>query len=109
MNTYKLDIKDLQETDSDKEYLADNFIDKQNRWIDETKAQTALIQVKASSMGSLSYDLPQSIKKSTSENRPRKDSYTCLLMGVTAATHYFNIMTAEQRQVQNTFAPIIIR
>lgn len=96
-------------TKKDSEWLAEDFLEEQNQWVDETKAQTALIQVKASALGSLSYDLPQNIKRSTSENRPRKDSYTCLLMAVTAATHYFNIMSAEQRQLATTFSPIIIR
>lgn len=109
ITSFKLDIKDLQETPTDKDYIASNFLDKQNKWIDETKSQTALIHIKTSALGTLSYDLPQSIKKSTSENRPRKDSYTCLLMGTIAAMHYFNIMSTEQRQIQNTFSPIVIR
>jgi hypothetical protein len=105
INTYKLFG---ERKPDDEKFEADDFLEEQNHWIDETKGQTALIQVKASAMGSLSYDLPISIKKSTSENRPRKDSYTCLLMGATAASYYFNIMGAEERQITSTFAPIII-
>ena len=109
ISNYKLNSSTSSIDTRDVEYLAEDFIEEQNHWIDETKSQTALIQVKASAMGSLSYDLPMSIKRSTSENRPRKDSYTCLLMGVTAAHYYFNIMNAEQRQISATFSPIIIR
>lgn len=96
-------------TKKDAEFAEEDFIEEQNHWIDETKAQTALIQVKATPLGTLQYDLPQSIKRSESENRPRKDSYTCLLMGATAAMHYYNLMYVEERRVSNTFAPIIIR
>lgn len=108
INAYKLkNVKNI--SDKDAEYFEEDFIEEQNHWIDETKSQTALIQVKVSALGNLSYDLPQSVKKSTSENRPRKDSYTCLLMGVTAASYYFNIMSSEERQIQSTFSPIMIR
>jgi hypothetical protein len=35
-----------------------DFIEDQNYWINETKAQVGLIEVKSSALGSLSYDLP---------------------------------------------------
>lgn len=93
----------------DAEFGAEDFLEEQNKWIEETKAQTALIQVKATALGTLQFELPQSIKRSESENKPRRDSYTCLLMGNTAATHYYNIMYAKAIQIQNTFSPILIR
>jgi hypothetical protein len=93
----------------DTDFGAEDFLEEQNRWIEETKAQTALIQVKATPLGTLQYDLPQSIKRSTSENKARRDSYTCLLMGNMAATHYYNIVYSKSAPVSYTFAPIIIR
>lgn len=86
-----------------------DFIEDQNSWIEETKAQTALIQVQATNLGTLQYVLPRTIRTSTSEDRPRRDSYTCLLMGNMAATHYYSVMYAENKPQYNTFAPIIIK
>ncbi len=98
-----------QSSDTERNFDNEDFLENQNSWIEETKSQTALIQIKSTPLGTLQYDLPQSIKRSTSENRPRKDSYTCLLIGATAVTNYFNIMQSEQRQISATFSPILIR
>lgn len=103
-----LDRFDLK-SKKDLEYGGEDFIDEQNHWIDETKAQTALIQVKTTPLGTLQFDLPQSIRRSTSENKPRRDSYTCLLLANMAASHYYNIMYSKAPVISNTFSPIIIR
>lgn len=92
----------------DAEFMGEDFLEEQNKWIEETKAQTALIQVKATAAGHLSFDLPQQIRRSSDENKPRKDSYTCLLLAARGTSHYFNIMNSEPRQLSTTFAPIII-
>lgn len=92
----------------DAEFSSVDFLEEQNSWIEETKGQTALIQVKATALGTLQFELPQSIKKLDSENKPRRDSYTCLLMGNMGATHYYNIMYAKAANISSTFAPIII-
>lgn len=85
------------------------YIEDQNYWIRETKAQVALIQPKATNLGTITFDMPINIKRSTSENRPRKDNYTTLLIGNTTKTHYFNMLFAPKKEVSTTFSPIIIR
>ena len=85
-----------------------DFIEDQNYWIRETKAQVALIQPKATSLGTIQFDMPQNIRRSTSENRPRKDNYTCLLIGNTCKTHYFNLLYTPEKKIQNTFNPIVL-
>src|SRR6266516_3863884 len=86
-----LNIFDLKNK-NDADFAAEDFIENQNYFIDETKSQTALIQVKSTPLGNLMYDLPQPIRRSTDVNRPRKDNYTCLLMACSAMTHYVNII-----------------
>lgn len=86
-----------------------DFIEDQNYFINETKAQVGLIEVKATVLGSLSYDLPQSLRRSDSPNRARKDCYTALLLGNMAASHYYNLMFTPERKIATTFSPIIIR
>lgn len=86
-----------------------DFIEDQNYFINETKAQVGLIEVKATVLGTLQFDLPQSLRRSDSPNRARKDCYTALLIGNMAATHYYNLIFTPKRNVYNTFTPIIIR
>ena len=86
-----------------------DFIEDQNYFINETKAQIGLIEVKASVLGSLSYDLPQSLRRSDSPNRARKDCYTALLLANMATTHYYNLIYTPKKSVATTFSPIIIR
>jgi hypothetical protein len=94
---------------NDSDFAAEDFIEDQNYWIEETKSQTALIQVKATPLGTLQFDLPPSIRRSSSENRPRKDNYTCLLMASMLTSHYYNMVFTPDRVVSNTFVPILIR
>jgi hypothetical protein len=91
----------------DKNFGIEDFIDDKNYWIDETKSQTALIQVKATPLGTLQFDLPQSIRRSDNPNRPRRDCYTCLLMGNMLATHYYSMVYKPEEEA-GTFEPFFI-
>lgn len=86
-----------------------DFIEDQNYWINETKAQVGLIEVKATVLGTLQFDLPQSLRRSNNPNRARKDCYTALLIGNMAATHYYNMVFKEEEQVESTFEPFFIK
>lgn len=94
---------------NDEEFGIIDFIDDQNYFIDETKAQVGLIEVKATVLGTLQFDLPQSLRRSDSPNRARKDCYTALLIGNMSASHYYNLIYTPERAITATFAPIIIR
>lgn len=85
-----------------------DFIRDQDQWVRETKAQVALIEVKATVTGILQYDLPTSLKRSESKNRVRKDHYTTLLLAVYGAKLYWDIMFKESKPTTNTFRPILI-
>ncbi len=86
-----------------------DFIESQDDWIDETKAQIVLIEVKASASGGLTYDLPQNLRQTSGENKYRKDNYTTTLLGCWVSKIYFDLFFAPTDQAQNFFTPFVIR
>jgi len=69
-----------------------DFIDHQAEMINLVKSETALIEVKSTDNGTLTFTLPQSIKRDTSPTRSRRDSYTALLLGCWGLKCYFDMM-----------------
>lgn len=86
-----------------------DFIANQDDFIEQTKRQLALIEVKTTVQGTMQFDLPQHLRRSKSVSRSRKDNYSCLLMGCWASKVYFDMMFTESEPVFTTFEPIIIR
>ncbi len=86
-----------------------DFIGLQDDLINQTKHQLALIEVRASDLGTLKYDLPQSLRRSKNPDRARKDLYTCILMACWGAKCYWDFLFTETKKVQNMFQPVIIR
>lgn len=93
----------------DKIMALQDWIDDQDSWIKETKAQTSLIEVTANSNGVLQYKLPKHLENSEAEGKARKDNYTTLLMATQSAKIYFDMMTAEAKQSYQGFSPVVIR
>lgn len=89
----------------DKDMTVSDMLADQDMWIQQTKDQLSLIEVRASALGTLTYDLPQSMKRDESPNRPRRDHYTCCFMAYYAAKHYFDIMYTEPQKIVSTFDP----
>lgn len=81
-----------------------DFIAEQDDLIQLTKDECALIEVKVSPLGNLTFDLPRSLTRSTSLERARRDNYTTLLMANWAVKCYFDVMTTEDNSMQ-TFTP----
>ncbi len=107
LESFKMPFKPKNKNDTEMELV--DFIAEQDSWIVATKSQVALIEVKASVLGTLQFDLPQNLKRETGPNRPRKDLYTCLLLGAWAARCYFDYLFTPMENEVATFAPIIIR
>lgn len=85
------------------------WIDDQTTWVKDTKAQCAMIEVKASANGTLQYDLPQSVRRNTSSSRIRRDNYTTLLIAAWSAKIYFDLMSMGQVKEKKQMAmPSII-
>ncbi len=87
-----------------------DFIELQDSLIKECKNQISLIEVRSSGTGSsnLTYDLPQSLRRLTSKNRPRRDLYTCCLMGTWAARLYFDLLFTDSRPQNVEYIPRLI-
>lgn len=82
-------------------------IDEQEALVTQTKYQCASIEVKANPKGTLSFDLPQIIKRDTSATRMRRDSYTSLLLGCWGVKCYNDIKKLPPEQFE-TFTPFFI-
>lgn len=98
---------------NDQTYCQTNFIDDQDQWITDTKDQTALIEVKTTALGTLTFDLPQSLRraadKGEGQDRARKDHYTCLLLATWGAKFYYDFTTIEAPSMDYSAMPIIVR
>jgi septal ring factor EnvC (AmiA/AmiB activator) len=90
----------------DELYSISDFLLDQDDWIEQTKRQLALIEVKATALGNYQYDIPSHLKKSKNEKRARRDNYTCLLMAYYGSKHYFDIIGMEEDFGPTTFTPL---
>lgn len=75
-----VDISMLSNHEEIGEMSISQFIDHQDFLLDLTRAECAMIQVKTSALGTIAYDLPQNVKRTSGPNRARKDSYSALLL-----------------------------
>lgn len=84
------------------------FIEDQERLIREVKNECSLIEISQSALGTVSYDLPQNLKRSRSANRPRKDSYSALLLANWCLNLFLKSREMPKDNIQNTFMPILL-
>jgi hypothetical protein len=84
-----------------------DLIEFQDDFVYQTKKQCSLIEVKSTSKGTQSFDLPQHLRRSTSPSRARKDNYTTLMLGNWAIKRYHDMMNIKNES-ETTFAPILI-
>ena len=83
------------------------FIEHQKDMIDLTKAECALIQVSSSAGGTQSFDLPPSLKRQKGIDKPRKDSYSALVLGNWGMNIYYDMMDVPEEKYQG-FTPMFI-
>lgn len=76
---------------------------------EQTKKQLALIEVTATSQGTMRFDLPQHLKRSKSVDRARRDNYTTLLMANWAAKAYLDMVFTPEEKKTYSFKPFVIR
>ena len=110
------DIKYLSEkADSnsvvlDKDAKMIDFLEHQHDMINLTKAECALIQIKTSPQGTQTFDLPDNLKRQTGPNKPRKDSYSALVLGNWMVQIYYDMMSAEAKKpILGGFTPMFIK
>lgn len=83
------------------------FIDNQEVLIKQTKYQAASIEVKTTARGVQSFDLPQIMKRDSSQDRMRRDSYTALMLGTWGMKCYRDIMETSVQSFES-FEPVLI-
>lgn len=86
-----------------------DLIEFQDSLIYQTKKQCSLIEVKTTTTGHQSFDLPQHLKRSTSANKARKDNYTTLMLGAWATKCYYDMTTTKEVKIPKTFTPFMIQ
>ena len=83
------------------------LIEFQDDFVYQTKKQCALIEVKSTSKGTQSFDLPQHLRRSNSPNKARKDNYTTLMLANWGVKRYYD-MIETKIEANDTFVPILI-
>lgn len=84
-----------------------DLIENQDNLIYQTKKQCTLIEVKSTAKGVQSFDLPQHLKRDTTQNRARKDNYTTLMLGNWAVKCYYDLIAVNDNS-NETFMPKMI-
>jgi hypothetical protein len=85
-----------------------SFMEHQEYLMRLVKDECALIEVSPTPNGTHTYDLPQSMKRSKSVTRTRKDSYSALLLANWCLHLYVSSQEVPKSKNQNTFRPILI-
>lgn len=113
----KIPIKDLkfintaevEAKQSDGAKMID-FVEHQSDIMNLTKAQCALIQIKTTAQGTQTFDLPDTLKRTTGPNKARKDSYSSLVLGNWMIKIYYDMISFKKENVQiQTFTPTFIK
>lgn len=81
-----------------------DWADVQDNLITQTKAQLALIEVKTTASGNVSFDLPQNLRRSKSPERARKDNYSVALMATWLAKCYWDMIYEVQAKQRKPLA-----
>tara|TARA_X000001316_G_C906907_1_gene23335 strand:- start:112 stop:747 length:636 start_codon:yes stop_codon:yes gene_type:complete len=107
----KIPIKDLKFSKYEEEKNVGakmiEFIEHQKDMIDLTKAECALIQVSSSAGGTQNFDLPPNLKRQRGVDKPRKDSYSALILGNWGMNIYYDMMNIPKENHQG-FTPMFI-
>jgi len=106
-----LDMKFSNMADSDKQNEEAKMIDFVEHLTDMvllTKTECALIQITTTAQGTQSFDLPPNLKRKTGPDKPRKDSYSALILGNWLAKIYYDMNNTEVQEIHSTFTPMFI-
>lgn len=103
-----VDISLLQNHQEFENTSISQFIENQSNMLDLTRKECAMIQVKSTVLGTQSWDLPQTAKRTTGANRQRKDSYSALFLCNWAVKLYLESQTIEVQQGMPDFPYTIV-
>tara|TARA_R110000822_G_scaffold110654_6_gene241002 strand:+ start:27656 stop:29578 length:1923 start_codon:yes stop_codon:yes gene_type:complete len=85
-----------------------SLLDHQLDMLELTRNECVMIDVKANPTGSQSFDLPQNLKRQTGPNKPRKDSYSALVLGNWGIKIYFDSKDVKKQDADAFFMPSIV-
>jgi len=103
-----INTAELEEKQNSGSLMID-FVEHQNDMINLTKAECALIQIKTTSQGTQTFDLPDTLKRTTGPNKARKDSYSALVLGNWMSKIYHDMINLNEEKTQYSFTPIFIK
>ena len=106
-----LNMKFSNMADSDKQNEEAKMIDFVEHLTDMvllTKTECAVIQITTTAQGTQSFDLPPNLKRKTGPDKPRKDSYSALILGNWLAKVYHDMNNTKVQEVPATFTPMFI-
>ena len=73
-----------------------------------TKTECALIQITTTAQGTQSFDLPPNLKRKTGPDKPRKDSYSALILSNWMARVYYDMQSFKKEELDSSFTPFIL-
>lgn len=87
-----------------------DFLEHQHDMINLTKSECALIQIKTTAQGTQTFDLPDTLKRTTGPNKARKDSYSSLVLANWMIKVYYDFHNYKQENQQiASFTPMFIK
>lgn len=105
------DLKFSNALDTEKENEEGKMIDFVEHLTDMillTKTECALIQITTSAQGMQNFDLPANLKRKSGPDKPRKDSYSALVLGNWLCKIYFDMNNTQVEDMTETFEPMFI-
>lgn len=85
-----------------------DFVEHLSDMILLTKTECALIQITTSAQGMQNFDLPPNLKRKSGPDKPRKDSYSALVLGNWLCKIYHDIQNTQVEDIYETFEPMFI-
>lgn len=86
-----------------------DFLEHQQDMINLTKTQCSLIQIKTSPQGNQTFDLPDTLKRTSGPNKARKDSYSALVLANWMVKIYYDIQSSQEQTKHSSFVPMFIK
>ena len=99
-------VSDLDKADNGARMI--DFVEHLSDMILLTKTECALIQITTSAQGMQNFDLPANLKRKSGPDKPRKDSYSALVLGNWMTKIIIDMRTVTVEDNTETFTPMFI-
>ncbi len=99
--------KDLVFVGDKQDWTTLDLIEHQDDFIYQTKKQCALVEYTTTSRGMQSFDLPQHLRRGSSNTRARKDNYSAFMLANWGVKCYNEFMKIPEENNSFTFTPVM--